>query len=156
MKLQSLVENLLKEDENYQRRSKALIFVLGDEARLHIERDLKASPGQLSSVNAIVRSRRDVEVLFLNRLQYFFMYLMKWEAEDVGYNRLVLYGLDKLIFMASENHEELTCSQLRLANLVFNAAFRIKRKHCLRDVNVINLKDNVRLKQIENYWRHVC
>ncbi|CAR26073.1 hypothetical protein ZYGR_0E00520 [Zygosaccharomyces rouxii] len=156
MKLQSLVEDLLQEDENYQRRSKALIFVLGDEARLYIERDLSASPGRLSSVNAIIRSRRDVEVLFLNRLQYLFMYLMKWEAEDVGYNRLVLYGLDELIFLNRDDSENLTNSQLRLANLVFSAAFRIKRKHCLKDVSVINLRDHVRLKQIEDYWRHVC
>ena len=156
MKLQSLVEDLLQEDENYQRRSKALIFVLGDEARLYIERDLSASPGRLSSVNAIIRSRRDVEVLFLNRLQYLFMYLMKWEAEDVGYNRLILYGLDELISVNDQDTENLTNSQLRLANLVFNAAFRIKRKHCLKDVTVINLGDHVRLKQVENYWRHVC
>ncbi|GCF00410.1 hypothetical protein ZYGM_001787 [Zygosaccharomyces mellis] len=156
MKLQSLVEDLLQEDENYERRSKTLIFVLGDEARSYVEKDLKVKSGILSSVNAIVRSRRDVEVLFLNRLQYLFMYLMKWEAEDVGYNRLVLYGLDDLIFADYEDRENMKSSQLRLANLVFNAAFRIKRKHCLKDVTVINSRDNDKLKRIEGYWRHVC
>lgn len=156
MKLQSLIEELLQESESYQRRSRALIFVLGDESRLHVENELRAIPGKQSSVNAIIRSRRDVQVLFLNRLQYLFMYLMKWEAEDVGYNWLILYGLDELIISNSQDGNKLTGSQLRLANLIFNAAFRIKRTHCLKDVTVVHKKDYVQLKRVEDYWRHVC
>lgn len=154
MEFQGLVVGILQEDERYDRRSRTLIFALGDTARMHVETQLKPAPGVLSSVTAVIRSRRDVEVLFLNRLQYLFMYLMKLEVETECYNSLVLYGLDELIFDGAE--EVLKPEQLHLANLVFNAVFRIKRKHYLQAVRFITIRDSPQLKMLEDYWRHVC
>lgn len=154
MKLREQVVDLLQEDESCNRRSKVLIFALGDIARQHVETELRASQGISSSVRAIIRSRRDVEVLFLNRLQYLFMYMMKLEVEMVGYNVLIIYGLDELIFNGVT--ETLKPNQLRLANLVFNAAFRIKRKQCLKTVTFISMHDSPQLSRLEEYWRHVC
>ncbi|SJM84451.1 uncharacterized protein ZBIST_1673 [Zygosaccharomyces bailii] len=154
MKLQGLVVGILQEDECHARRSRTLIFALGDTARMHVETQLKPAAGMLSSVTAVIRSRRDVEVLFLNRLQYLFMYLMKLEVETECYNSLVLYGLDELIFDGTGG--TLKPEQLHLANLVFNAAFRIKRKHHLKAVTFITIRDSPQLKRLEDYWRHVC
>ncbi|CDH12075.1 uncharacterized protein ZBAI_03861 [Zygosaccharomyces bailii ISA1307] len=154
MGLQELVAGILQEDGRYDRRSRTLIFALGDTARMHVETQLKPASGMLSSVTAVIRSRRNVEVLFLNRLQYLFMYLMKLEVEAECYNSLVLYGLDELI--SDGTGGTLKPEQLHLANLVFNAVFRIKRKHHLQAVTFITIIDSPQLKMLEDYWRHVC
>lgn len=166
MSIDNQIFGLLQQDFSGRRRTQTLIFTLGEKARHHIEYDLKSSPGILSSVKAIVRSREDIDVLFLNRLQYLFMYLMKFEAEEavaqIKYNHFVIYGLDTLL---EEIHDDqkgkiITGEQLRLSSLIFNAAFRIKRKYTLQDVLFIPVDSSSdltrELSKLEDYWRHIC
>lgn len=166
MSVDNQIYGLLRQDFSVSRKTQTLIFTLGEKARHHIEYDLKSSPGILSSVKAIVRIREDIAVLFLNRLQYLFMYLMKFEAEEavaqIKYNHFIIYGLDTLLeeINSEEDSKIITGEQLRLSSLIFNAAFRIKRKYTLQDVLFIPVNSSSdlarELSKLEDYWRHIC
>lgn len=92
------------------------------------------------------------------------MYLMKFEAEEdpsaVKYDRFVVYGLDALLKQVDDENDKINEDQLRLSNLIFNAAFRIKRKHSLKAITFVPFDDNsdltMTLQRLERYWRHVC
>lgn len=167
MDIDQQISKLLELAECVERKTKTLIFVVGENARSHIENNLKSSPGMQSSVAAVASSRQDIDVLFLSRLQYLFMYLMKFEAEEmfaaIKYNHFVIYGLDQGI-CTTEPHEGtekiISSDQARLCNLICNAAFRIKRKHDLLDVVFIPWDKDSRLAKevtkIERYWRRIC
>lgn len=136
--IHEVVDRLLTEDLPHLNKTRTLIFTLSADARSVIEHDLKSSEGTKSSLGAIIRSRTSISVLFLNKLQYLYMYLMKFEAVNeqntIEYNSFVIYGLDSLIEQMvanerSENAQErINVEQLRIANLIFNTLFRIKRK----------------------------
>lgn len=158
MSIDQQISQLLSQERCGESRKQTLIFVMGENARTHVEKGLSSEPGKLSSVMAVSRSRQDIDVLFLSRLQYLFMYLMKFEAVEtangIKYNHFVIYGLDDGI-MSMERP-----MQLRLANLICNAAFRIKRKHDLLDVIMIPWDEQSatakELAKVEEYWRHIC
>ncbi|QLL30612.1 hypothetical protein HG536_0A04300 [Torulaspora globosa] len=164
MKIDEQISQLLLQEECGSRRKLTLILVVGDGPRNHIEHGLSSESGKLSSVAAVAASRADVDVLFLSKLQYLFMYLMKFEAEEaltaIRYNYFVIYGLDQGILSAATTGEQSLGDRLRVANLICNAAFRIKRKHGLLDVRLIPWDDQSdtaeRLARIERYWRHIC
>ncbi|QLQ78178.1 hypothetical protein HG537_0A04250 [Torulaspora globosa] len=158
MKIDDQISQLLLQEEGGSRRKLTLILVVGDEPRNHIENGLTSECGKLSSIAAIGASRTEIDVLFLSKLQYLFMYLMKFEAEEaIRYNYFVIYGLDQGILSAGEQP---LGDQLRIANLICNAAFRIKRKHGLLDVRLIACDEQndmaEKLIRIESYWRHIC
>lgn len=157
MSIDQHVLQLLSRERCGEPRKRTLIFVIGGNPRNHIEKGLHSEPGKLSSVIAVAKSRQDIDVLFLNRLQYLFMYLMKFEAEEasaIKYNNFVIYGLDEGL-----NSME-RIKWLRLANLICNSAFRIKRKHEMLDVVLVPWAEesdiSKELAQIDNYWRHIC
>lgn len=164
MSIDQQISQLLLQEESGSRRKLTLILVVGDEPRKHIENGLTSGSGKLSSIAAIAASRTDVDVLFLSRLQYLFMYLMKFEAEEalttIRYNYFVIYGLDQGLLSLATSEEESLGDQLRIANLICNAAFRIKRKHNLLDVVLVpwdeHCETSHRLARIESYWRHIC
>lgn len=157
MNIDQQISQLLSLEGRDEPRKQTLIFVVGENARGHIENGLRSEPGKLSSVAAVAKIR-DVDVLFLSRLQYLFMYLMKFEAEEaagaIKYNNFVIYGLDEGLGGVERT------KQLRLANLICNAAFRIKRKHDLLDVVLIPWDEQSSIAQelgrVERYWRHIC
>lgn len=162
MKIDEQISQLLLQEESDSRRKLTLILVVGDGPRNHIENGLQSRAGKLSSVAAIAASRADIDVLFLSKLQYLFMYLMKFEAEEalatIRYNYFVIYGLDQGIVSATP--EQPLGERLRIANFICNAAFRIKRKHGLWDVRFIAWDEHSdtaeMLVRIERYWRHIC
>lgn len=147
---------------------KTLIFVLSNKAREYIEYHLKCSPGGTSSIQAVITSRSNINILFLNKLQYLFMYLMKLEAEEdpteVVYNSLVIYGLDILLKESNTiepTHNNLfTRIQLRYANLIYSAIFKIERKHNMKLIKIVPYDAesplSKRLAKIELYWRSIC
>lgn len=162
MSIDNVLSSLLQSSDSFAEKTQTLIFVLGDGARNHIEHSDEARCNSLSSINAVSRSRKIIDVLFLNRLQYLFMYLMKFEAEEdpsiIKYNNFVVYGLDSLIRKVDD--PTISKEKFRLSNLIFNAAFRIKRKHSLNGIMFIPFiaDDNltVELQNIEKYWEVIC
>ncbi|EDO19520.1 hypothetical protein Kpol_1018p52 [Vanderwaltozyma polyspora DSM 70294] len=182
MEIHERLDNLLSEDPSNQDKTRALIIVLGDLARSHIEKSLNDRENKSSSIGAIIRSRQDIHILFLNRFQYLFMYLIKFEAEEDSvnndYNNLIFYGLDSLVqelnanktVEEDENKDEqqnegnkdlvIDNEQVRIVNLIYNASFRIKRKRALKDVIFIPVNRTKpicdKLTRIEDYWRNIC
>lgn len=166
MNIDQQIAHLLLQEKCGGQRRRTLIFVVGDEPRNRMENGLTSGQGKPSSVAAVNKSRSDIDVLFLSRLQYLFMYLMKFEAEEalatMRYNQFVIYGLDQGLGSTSSatGESDSLGGQLRVANLICNAAFRIKRKHNLHEVVLIpwdEQSDQAKtLGRIERYWRHIC
>ncbi|CCE64168.1 hypothetical protein TPHA_0G03280 [Tetrapisispora phaffii CBS 4417] len=167
--IEQVITDLISEDPYNCDKSRVLVFVLGDESRVAFE---KIVPGALqlnSSIGSVLRSRNDIDILFLNKPQVLFMYLMKLDAlengkESIDYNYIIFYGLDcliKEINNKNENHGQFDLEQVRLSNLIYNIAFRIKRKHSLKGLRYIPLRDDEEntsnsLRKIEEYWETVC
>ncbi|CAR22547.1 Shu1p [Lachancea thermotolerans CBS 6340] len=135
-----------------------LIFALGETARHYFEHQLSSSAGTMSSVRASTNSRCNIKVLFLNKLQYLFMYLTKLEGEgngqELGLTNLIIYGLDEALELVDD---KLSIAQTRLANLIFNVAFKVRARHRV-EVQFISSKDDVHdnLNRLEQYWQEVC
>lgn len=142
MEIDSVVEDVLKKE------GKTLIFVLGEGARSRIERGFTSRD---SCVATIERSRRDVKILFLNKLQYLLMFLMKLEAErTVEYANVVLYGLDALVVPGNS-----TTEQVRLSNLVISTLYKVRQKHDLKYTPIVwygSPEDAKMLNRIVTYW----
>ena len=167
MVINDVIRDLLLEDPKNINKSKTLIFVLGDVARKNIEYGLCGKAGAQSSISAVIRSRQDIQILFLDSLQILFMYLMKFEANEdstsIEHNRLIFYGFDILIKgVTKEVTRELSVEQVRLANLIYNASFRIRRKHVLKSVDFIQIVNEneddyiiKELKRMEEYWNDI-
>ncbi|KAL3229204.1 Suppressor of HU sensitivity involved in recombination protein 1 [Nakaseomyces bracarensis] len=158
MTIKELIESLLLEDFDDTRKRKTLILVLGDEARLQFESQRYTT----STIGSLLRGKNDIGVLFLNSLQYLFMYLMKLEVSPDAYNHLVIYGLDSLVCNlpskagSKEAHEEMSLEQVRAANLIYQAAFKVQRTHQFNVTNFINYRENEPLERIELYWKVIC
>ena len=155
--------------------TRTLIFVLGDPSRAYFERGLTSESdsklqsryGKVSSIQSVVRCRDEIKVLFLNRMQYVFMFLTKLEAEKyIEYTNLILYGLDVLLGQETEEQKgengssfSLSAQQVRLANLTFDTLFRVKRKHELGMVKFVPFSEGSSvsrdLLQLEEYWRYI-
>ncbi|CCF55616.1 hypothetical protein KAFR_0A01780 [Kazachstania africana CBS 2517] len=142
---------------------KTLVFTLGEEARKNIGNI--GEDGQITmSLKMIENNRKNVHILFLNRLQYLFMYLMKLEADKdkFQYDNLILYGLDSLIaqYNTEDNAEDLNVEQIRLSNLIFNSIFKIKRKYEIDMLEFIPIDEGAQISlgllKIEKYWKYVC
>ncbi len=151
-----VVRNLLDEDINCASRRKSLIIVLGYDARSKLE-SLKNYKDEPLTVNSILRSRRDVHVLFLNSLQYIFMYLIKLEVQPDSHTHLVIYGLDSLINEMCQE-DSLDLNQVRAANLIFQTAYRVSRQNQLQEVLFIayDQKKWEKLEPLRKYWQEVC
>lgn len=153
MSITEIIESLLQEDYNNVRKRQTLILVLGDESRTQFE----SNKNKTSSIGSILRSKKDIHVLFLNNLQYLFMYLMKLEVQPDTYNHLVIYGLDTLIEkLGPDKSDKLTMEQVRAANLIYQAAFKVQRTHQLNKTNFVNYNENRSLDNIELYWGSIC
>ena len=167
--------------ETRPENTKTLIFVLGDPSRAYFERGLTLESdsksessygkgkgkGKVSSIESVVRCRDEIKVLFLNRMQYVFMFLTKLEAEKyVEYTNLILYGLDVLLGQETGKQGSangsifvLSAEQVRLANLTFDTLFKVKRKHELGTVKFVPFDGGSLVSrdlfQLEEYWRYI-
>ena len=135
-------------DRFIKKNDKTLIFVLGQEARDTVENGLTSIDNILSTIE---KSRHDVKILFLNKLQYLFMFLMKLEAEKkCAYDNIVIYGLDSLV------SEKTDTEKIRLSNLILSTLYKVYRRHDLNDITIEwfdNRKDNTELNRIVEYWK---
>ncbi|SCU94774.1 LADA_0G11122g1_1 [Lachancea dasiensis] len=135
-----------------------LIFALGSTAREFFENDLTSSAGTMSSVRAVVNAQQHIKVLFLNKLQYLYMYLTKFEVEDgegkLTFKNLIIFGLDESLGLSDD---QLAWPQVRLSNLIYNLAFKIKSRYQV-EVHFVPSGDLPcdALNQMEQYWREVC
>lgn len=153
--MESVLPQLIKGKDP---ESKTLIFALGDIARAYFEHQLTSSPGAMSSVQSIMNTKRNIKVLFLNKLQYLFMYLTKFEAEStsdaVEFSNLVIFGLDDLLG-CEQQHAQLSTTQTRLANLIYNVAFKTRKKHQLNLIFTPSAQGSKGLVELEQYWREI-
>ncbi|KAG0672496.1 hypothetical protein C6P45_001960 [Maudiozyma exigua] len=142
MGINEIVNGLIKKN------GKSLIFVLGPEARDKVEGGLKSIDNNLSTIE---RSRHDIKILFLSKLQYLFMFLMKLEAEKkCNYSNIAMYGLDSLISEKSDTE------RIRLSNLILSTLYKVYRTHDLHDIVIEwfdNEKDNTELDRMVEYWK---
>ena len=112
----------------------------------------------MSSVRASINARNNINVLFLNKLQYLFMYLTKFEVEEgegiVNFKNLLIYGLDEVLGLEGDT---LSASQTRLANLIYNVAFKVKSRYQI-EIQFISSNDETceDLNRLEQYWREIC
>lgn len=142
MDINEVVDRLIK------KKGRTLIFVLGQEARDIVENGLTSIDNSLFTIE---KSRHDIKILFLNKLQYLFMFLMKLEAEKkCNYNNIVVYGLDSLV------SEKIDTERVRLSNLILSTLYKVCRTHDLNDIIIEwfdNEKDNTELDRIVEYWK---
>nr|6DEX_A Chain A, Suppressor of hydroxyurea sensitivity protein 1 [Eremothecium gossypii ATCC 10895] len=130
--------------------AKALVFVLGQDARRYFEEELPASPFEFPSPQAVANSRQNVGVMFLDKLQYLYMYLTKLEVDEAPeYRTLVVYGLEQLLGAGGE----LDADQVRLASLIYNTAFRVRVRHGAAVRFVAHGAPHAQLQQLEAHWR---
>ncbi|AGO10463.1 AaceriABR011Wp [[Ashbya] aceris (nom. inval.)] len=130
--------------------SKALVFVLGQDARRYFEEELPASPFEFPSPQAVANSRQNVGVMFLDKLQYLYMYLTKLEVDEAPeYSTLVVYGLEQLLDVGGE----LSADQVRLASLIYNTAFRVKLRHGTAVRFLAHGAPHAQLQKLEAHWR---
>ncbi|SCV01420.1 LAME_0G16094g1_1 [Lachancea meyersii CBS 8951] len=148
-----LSQLILEEHES----SCTLIFALGATARKYFENDLQSSTGTISSVRAMMNARNQIKVLFLNKLRYLHMYLTKFEVnegnEKLSFENLIIYGLDEALEL---DRDVLTAPQLRLANLIYNVAFKVKGRYQIEIQFVPSRQvpcDD--LSRLEQYWREI-
>ncbi|KAL6942934.1 hypothetical protein ACO0RG_001904 [Hanseniaspora osmophila] len=127
---------------------KVMIFALGESARQYFHQSpIYGSMGIASSVLAMLNTHNYIDLLFLEKLQYLFMYLTKFEATELpklDYNHIVIFGLEELVLTsksANANNSndtelklhgnKLDVDQIRICNLIFSIAYKTKRKHNL-------------------------
>lgn len=135
---------------------RVLIFVLGAEGKEYFEKDL---PKQFtnSSVQAITNSKHYIKVMFLEKLQYLFMYLTKFETQGTSeFEFLVIYGLDNLLD-CKDTKVPFTAQQMRLTNLIYNISFKVSKLQKL-DIKFIPFKKELHpdLDNFEKYWHRIA
>lgn len=122
---------------------KSLIIVLGESTRQFIETELKTlltggkDKGNKDglSINEIRHLHEDIKILFLNRLQYLFMYLTHLEVDKdaktmtMTYDNIIIFGLDQLLCNVDEKKTENGLDIIRLSQLVLNCFYSLPRRH---------------------------
>ncbi|SCU92210.1 LAFA_0F08812g1_1 [Lachancea sp. 'fantastica'] len=152
--MEGVLSQLILEDAE---TSSTLIFALDVTARRYFENDLNCSTGTMSSIRAMLNARDQIKVLFLSKLQYLYMYLTKFEVSEVSeklsFGNLIIYGMDEAL---GPKEKSLTIEQTRLANLIFNVAFKIKERYQMNVQFVPSQEDHHDdLGKLEQYWREI-
>lgn len=137
----------------------------------------------LNRFQCINNINNNIHIIFLEKLQYLFMFLMKMQIGTNIYNRILIYGLDLLFIHSTKsiaeaktsinNINNLNYEQIRCCNLIFNAIFKINRQTCFKLVKFIYYYDDkanhseneshqgfidIQLKEIkrlEKYWKEI-
>ncbi|KAH3899814.1 uncharacterized protein SCODWIG_01831 [Saccharomycodes ludwigii] len=151
---------------------KSIIFALGDKSRKYFEDELSQGGGDqgiASSIQVIWNSENNIDILFLDKLQYLFMYLTKFEVTSVKsfeYQNVIIFGLDDMIInydnaglttskLKNSQSEDanvnvgeikvatLNVEQLRLLNLIYNIAYKTKYTQNINLVFVPVCADNL-------------
>lgn len=157
---------------------KVMIFALGDNARHFFHQSpIYGSMGIASSVLAMLNTYKHIDLLFLEKLQYLFMYLTKFEATELSgleYSHIVIYGLEELLSSSKNKsvdntndteikpHEnKLSVEQVRICNLIFSIAYKTQRKHHLA-ITVLPCSTEERfvacineMNVIASYWKNL-
>lgn len=119
-------------------KESSLIIVLGEQPRLYVETELKnvMQDAEIQVTFDVIRHiHEDIKVLFLNRLQYLFMYLTHLEVDEANsqYNNIILYGLDNLLIQtlsqSSKSNDDKKIEIIRLSQLILNCFYSLKRNH---------------------------
>ncbi|KAK5773628.1 hypothetical protein RI543_005147 [Arxiozyma heterogenica] len=120
----------------------SLIIVLGDKSRQFIETELKklltkraessSDDDHLLTINDIRRLDKDIKILFLNKLQYLFMYLTYLEVDSdlnsnkFQYNNIIIFGLDEQ--MSKVQNASGKIEMIKLYQLILNSFYSLKHK----------------------------
>ncbi|CDO95967.1 unnamed protein product [Kluyveromyces dobzhanskii CBS 2104] len=153
------------------RNRKVLVIALGDKARSFFEQDLRErTTEQFNSIDDIVRSRANVRVLFLDKLQYLYMYLTYVEIElqnrespSMHCEEIIIHGLESLLFTEQQLDSEkatpeLSVAQLRHCNLILHGSLRLQNRYAVR-IRMVSATDLGDLSQdweiLTQYWHHI-
>lgn len=150
--MQTVINELLAKHE-----LRTLIFALGKSARVFFEKELPKCQDIQISVKSIVNSRKNIKILFLDKLQYFFIYLAHLSIKrfkPLEFDRFVVYGLDEMLGCDSAEMKLLP-SQVTLSNQIFSMAFEIINSHNTEILFLSVRTENEDLKRIESYWRNI-
>lgn len=129
--MEDVLRELLQDDK------RTLVFALGSKARTFFEEDLGKSDEEFNSINSLVRAKENIKVLFLDKLQYLFMYLTNIELElflqddlvqSPQYDEVVIFGIEFLLEIKKADIE-LTPDQIRKLTLICTASFRLQKKY---------------------------
>ena len=157
--IQSVIIDLIKQNKprdnnNNTTCETCLIIVLGDKPRHFIETELRtllikqtASSNQvpndddddLLTINDIRRLDKDIKILFLDKLQYLFMYLTYLEvnsglnSNEFQYNNIIIFGLNQLMLHVFNSHLSIDDNNkkieiIRLYQLILNSFYSLKNK----------------------------
>lgn len=147
------------------RGKRTLVFALGDKARKYFEQDLRRKQSTFNSINDIIRGKSKVRVLFLDKLQYLYMYLTNIEAElhscqdrSSYYEEIVVFGLETLL-PVEEGKQHFSISQIRDCNLVVNGCLTLQQQYGVR-VTIVPVAENTNsvptdLVRLTRYWRYI-
>lgn len=120
----------------------SLIIVLGGKSRQFIETELKtlltkraessSDDDHLLTINDIQRLDKDIKILFLNKLQYLFMYLTYLEVDSdlnsnkFQYNNIIIFGLDEQMSKVQNTSGQI--EMIKLYQLILNSFYSLKYK----------------------------
>lgn len=157
--IQSVIIDLIKrnkprDNNNNTTCETCLIIVLGDKPRLFIETELRTllikqtvssnqvpndDDDDLLTINDIRRLDKDIKILFLDKLQYLFMYLTYLEvnsglnSNEFQYNNIIIFGLNQLMLHVFNSHLSIDDNNkkieiIRLYQLILNSFYSLKNK----------------------------
>lgn len=140
--VQSVIIDLIRQNGSKNNDETSLIIVLGDKSRLFIETELKtlltkqtasfSNDDRLLTVNDIRHLDKDIKILFLNKLQYLFMYLTYLEVDkDLNsnkfqYDNIIIFGLNEQMLKVKDTNGKI--EMVRLYQLILNSFYSLKHK----------------------------
>lgn len=155
------------------RNKKVLVIAVGVKARSFFEQDLRENKTHFfNSIDDIVRGRSNVRILFLDKLQYLYMYLTYVEIElqnkgntSMCYEEIIIYGLESLLMTKEQLESEetqktldLSISQLRHCNLILHGSLRLENQYAVR-IRMVSATDLGMMSQgwknLTEYWQYV-
>ncbi|CAL9730735.1 suppressor of HU sensitivity involved in recombination protein 1 [Monosporozyma unispora] len=159
-KIRSHILDLVKSNLN----EKSLIIVLGESSRQFIETELKTllvnnkDEEKIDglTIKEIRHLHEDIKILFLNRLQYLFMYLTHLEVDNVSktttvsYDNIIIYGLDQLLCNNDEAQPDNELQTIRLGQLILNCFYSLPRHY-----TNMNLLLSIPFSEDENRETHI-
>ncbi|CAL9735900.1 suppressor of HU sensitivity involved in recombination protein 1 [Monosporozyma servazzii] len=154
---------------------KSLIIVLGESSRQFIETELKTllvgdkdkeNEAEGLTINEIQHLHDDIKILFLNRLQYLFMYLTHLEVDKgvktmtMTYDNIIIFGLDQLLSKNGKEDDKET-DVIRLSQLILNCFYSLPRRYTNMN-KLISIpfeesetEETAILTQIDSYCKYI-
>lgn len=155
---------------------KSLIIVLGESSRQFIETELKTllvgdkdkeNEAEGLTINEIKHLHEDIKILFLNRLQYLFMYLTHLEVDKgvktmtMTYDNIIIFGLDQLLGKIDKEKPNNETDVIRLSQLILNCFYSLPRRYTNMN-KLISIpfeesetEETAILTQIDSYCKYI-